>query len=155
MHILTKASIADKNIMENITPNPNEEKIIIQDDFTMFPGTAGEVAPDVKIPKSFYIIESIGFVFFIISLLWTISNVAVQCDTPVCSLNNVIMITISGFGIFIGAVVMLSGFWMLSRSRNKEPENPAALIDSLQRIEAEAKAEHFEEETPKTETEES
>lgn len=117
----------------------NKNKIIIEDDFTMFPGTIGEVKPDVKIPRSFIITEAVGAVFFILSLFWTIQNLGVQCgDSAVCSLNSMVAISISGLGVFIGAVVILLGFWLLSRTK-PEVEEPAALISSLIDIENKAK----------------
>lgn len=133
--------------MEN-NSTPEEPKIIIEDDFTMFPGIVNEPSTDLKIPKSFIITEVIGLIIFAASLIWTIGNISVQCDTAVCSLNSIVSLAISGVGVFLGALIMLLGFWILSKNK-PEKETTPELINSLIDIKEEAeKQENKEEEKP-------
>lgn len=133
--------------MEN-NNTPEEPKIIIEDDFTMFPGIVNEPSTDLKIPKSFIITEVIGLIIFAASLIWTIGNISVQCDTAVCSLNSIVSLAISGVGVFLGALIMLLGFWILSKNK-PEKETTPELINSLIDIKEEAeKQENKEEEKP-------
>ena len=133
--------------MEN-NNTPEEPKIIIEDDFTMFPGIVNEPSTDLKIPKSFITTEVIGLIIFAASLVWTIGNISVQCETAVCSLNSIVSLAISGVGVFLGALIMLLGFWILSKNK-PEKETTPELINSLIDIKEEAeKQENKEEEKP-------
>lgn len=124
---------------------PEEPKIIIEDDFTMFPGVNSQPEPDVKIPKSFIITEIIGVIIFVASLIWTIANVSTVCDTAVCSLNSVVSLAISGVGVFLGALIMLLGFWILSKNKPEKettPELISSLIDIQKKTEQEENKEN-------------